>query len=52
MKDQIIFICVICDDVLNSFETNKDAQFKKNLAEVMTALIVQALFFCEKSFRS
>jgi hypothetical protein len=46
MKDQIIFIYSICDDLLNSFGTNKDAQCKMNLAEVMTASIVQALFFC------
>ncbi len=34
------------DDLLTSFGTNKDAQCKMNFDEVMTALIVQALFFC------
>jgi len=46
MKNQIIFIYSICDDLLNSFGTNKGAQFKMNSLEVMTALIVAALFFC------
>jgi hypothetical protein len=47
MLDQIIFIYSICDDLLNFFATNKDARCKMNSAEVMTALIVVALFFLE-----
>jgi hypothetical protein len=36
MEDQIIFIYSICDDLLNSFGTIKDAQSKMNSLEVMT----------------
>lgn len=45
MEDQIIFIYSLCDDLLASFGTNKDAQCKMNSAEVMTVAIVAALFF-------
>jgi Transposase DDE domain len=45
MEDQIIFIYSICDDLLTSFGTNKDAYCKMSSAEVMTVAIVAALFF-------
>jgi hypothetical protein len=46
MKNKIFFIYSICDDSLNFFGINKDAQSKMNSLEIMTALIVAALIFC------
>ena len=45
MDEQIIFIYSLCDDLLTSFGTNKEAHCKMSCAEVMTVAIVAALFF-------
>jgi len=45
MKDKIITIYCLCDEMLKALGQRDDQQCRMNTAEVMTTALVAALFF-------